>query len=103
MATLIVLFNLKDEAARAEYEAWAAATDVPTVSGLPSVDSFTVHRVSGLFGVDAPAPYQYVEVIEVNDLDGLVADVSTEAMQAISAQFQTFADQPTFMLAERFA
>jgi hypothetical protein len=103
MATLIVLFNLKDDASVQAYEEWARTTDVPTVTSLPSVESFVVHRVGGLFGSDAPAPYQYVELIEVRDLDGLVTDVSTEQMQAVSAQFQTFADAPVFMLAERFA
>lgn len=103
MATLIVLFNLRDDASVQAYEEWARTVDVPTVGALGSVDGFSVHRVSGLFGAEAPAPYAYVEVIEVNDLDALVQDVSSDAMTAVAAQFQTFADAPVFMLAERFA
>jgi hypothetical protein len=103
MSTLIVLFNLKDDASADAYEAWAAASDAPTVSGLPNVESFRVHRVTGLFGSAEPAPYQYVEVIEVRDLDGFLVDVGTEQMQAISAEFVTFADAPVFMLSEKFA
>jgi hypothetical protein len=102
MATLIVLFNLREDASVDAYERWAAETDVPTVKSLGSIDSFSVHRVSGLLGADAAAPYQYVELIEVNDLDGLLRDVSTETMAAVSAQFQTFAQDPIFMLADRF-
>jgi REDY-like protein HapK len=102
VATLIVLFNLRSDASRDDYERWAAEVDVPTVTGLGSVDSFSVHRVAGLLGADAAAPYQYVEVIEVNDLDGLMQDVSSETMAAVSAQFQTFAQDPIFMLADRF-
>lgn len=102
MATLIVLFNLRNDAARDDYERWASEVDVPTVTGLASVDSFSVHRVAGLLGSDAAAPYEYVEVIEVNSLDRLVQDVSTETMAALSAQFQTFAEAPVFMLADRF-
>jgi len=103
LPTLIVLFNLRDDASVQAYEDWAQTVDAPTVTGLGSVDAFSVHRVSGLFGADAPAPYGYVEVIEVNNLDALVQDVSSEVMAAVSAQFQTFADAPVFMLAERFA
>jgi hypothetical protein len=43
------------------------------------------------------------EVIEINDLDALVQDVSSDAMAAVASQFQAFADAPVFMLAERFA
>lgn len=103
MATLIVLFNLRDDASVQAYEEWAQTVDVPSVSGLESVDGFSVHRVMGLFGTDAPPPYAYVEVIEVNDLDALGRDVSSDAMAAIATQFQTFADAPVFMLTERFA
>ena len=103
MTTLIVLFNLRDDASIDAYEEWARTVDVPTVGGFDSVDGFTVHRVRGLFGSEAPAPYSYVEVIEINNLDALIGDVSTDAMAAISAQFQAFADAPVFMLAERFA
>ena len=48
MATLIVLFNLKEGASAAEYEAWAKKKDVPTVKGLSSVGDFRVFRSSGI-------------------------------------------------------
>lgn len=103
MATLIVLFNLKEGASAAEYEAWAKSKDVPTVKGLSSVDDFRVFRSSGILGTDAAAPYEYVEIIEVNDLNQLGIDISSEKMQAIAAEFSTFADNPTFILAEQSA
>ncbi len=100
MSKLVVLFNLADESRRAEYEAWAQSTDLPIVRELPSVDSFTVHRVKSLFGTDAPAPYQYVELIDINSLDQFGADVSTETMGKVAAAFQEFADNPIFMLTD---
>ncbi len=98
MTRLIVLFNLQTGADRKAYEAWAAATDLPIVRALPSVDGFTLHRVSGIFGSDAPAPYQYVEIIDINNLDTFGGDVSTATMQRVAAEFRAFADQPVFML-----
>jgi len=98
MAKLIVLFNLKPSADAAEYEAWAKSTDLPIVRDLPSVSRFDVHKVEGLFGNDAPAPYQYVEVIDVNDLELFGQDVATDKMRNVAGQFREFADNPVFML-----
>ena len=98
MSNLIVLFSLKDENQRAAYEKWARNTDLPTVTALPSVDAFNVHRVTGLFGADAVAPYHYVEIIEINSMDQFGADVATDTMAAVAGEFREFADNPIFML-----
>ena len=68
MSTLIVLFNLRADAAEAAYENWADTTDLPVVRGLRSVNSFEVYRSQSLFGSEEAAPYQYVEAIEIADL-----------------------------------
>jgi REDY-like protein HapK len=97
---IICLFNLKPGASVADYEAWARTTDTPTVNALNSVYDFTVHRATGLFGSDAKPPYDYVEVIDVTNLDHFIADVSDPAFQAIAAGFQQFTDNPMFILTE---
>lgn len=101
--TLIVLFNLKDSASSEKYEEWAQTVDVPTVKRLSSVDDFVVFKTSGVLGSDQAAPYQYVEIIQVNDPEQLGKDVSTEMMQTVAAQFQEFADNPCFMVANTIA
>jgi hypothetical protein len=98
MSVLIVLFNLKDQHQRKAYEEWARKTDLPTVTALPSVDTFKVHRVAGLFGSDEAAPYQYVEMININSLEQFGADVATDTMAAVASEFREFADNPVFML-----
>ncbi len=103
MPTLIVLFNLRKDASPADYEKWAQTTDVPTVKGLKSVDDFKVFRMSNLLGTETLSPYQYCEIIEVNDMNGLFADIGTETMQRVAAEFQAFADNPMFIVAEQFA
>ncbi len=104
MPTLIVLFNLKNkDTAAQQYEEWAKTVDVPTVKRLASVDEFRLFKCGNLLGTDTPAPYQYCEVIEVNNMEGLFADISTETMQRVAAQFQEFADNPTFIVAEQIA
>lgn len=103
MKRIIVLFNLKEGVDVAEYEAWARDTDVATVKGLRSVDEFTVHRASSLLGSDAPSPYQYIEVIDVNDMDAFGEDLATETMRAVAAQYQAYAEAPVFILTDAVA
>lgn len=97
---IVVLFNLKPGVDVAAYEAWARNTDLPTVNALGSVNQFSVLRTTGLLGSEAPAPYQYVELLDVGDMEALGADIGTETMQRVAAEFGEFADNPMFMLTE---
>ena len=94
---IVVLFNLRSGVDPAIYEAWAASSDAPTVRGLPSVAGFRVHALTGLLMGEGQVPYDYIEVLDVADMDQLGHDIASPAMQAISAQFQTFADTPLFL------
>jgi len=98
MATrIIALFNLKPGIDRTAYEEWARTVDLPTVKGLSSIQDFTVHRSVALLGSDAAPPYQYIEIIDVADMDQFGKDIATQTMQSIAAQFQGMADV-TFIL-----
>lgn len=101
MTMIVVLFNLKPGVDSAAYEAWAKATDLPTVNKLSSVAQFDVLRTTGLLGSDSVAPYHYIELLNVADMEQLGADISSETMQAISAEFQTLADNPLFITTEQ--
>jgi hypothetical protein len=98
MTRIIVLFNLKPSTDRAAYEEWAKKVDIPGVNSLKSIDKFSVHVAEGLLGSDAKSPYEYIEVIDVADMNQFGKDVATEAMQRIAAEFQALADNPTFVL-----
>jgi hypothetical protein len=93
----VVLFNLKPGKDRTAYEEWARTTDLPTVNALPSIGCFTVHQATGLLGSDARPPYDYVEIIDVLDMDGFGRDVTSDTMQRVAAEFQEWAD-PIFVL-----
>ena len=100
MKRIVVLFNLKDAGSAADYEAWAKSTDLPVVNGLDSVDGFSVHRATGMLGSDASPPYQYIEIIDVNDMELFGEEVSTDSMQKVAGEFQAFADAPLFILTD---
>jgi len=97
---IIVIFNLKQGVSAADYENWAKTADIPGVNKLGSVNGFTVHKATGLFGSDEASPYQYIEVLDIKGMDDFVADITTEEFQAIAAPFQDFADNPQFILTE---
>jgi hypothetical protein len=88
---LIVLVTLKDGVSHEDYQAWAKSTDLPTVRALPSIAGFDLFRATGLLG-GGTAPCDYVEIIDIGDMDAFGSDVARPEMQAIAAQFAAFAD-----------
>lgn len=88
---IIALFTLKPGVAAAEYEAWARDRDMPTVRGLSSIAGFEVFAATGVLGEGAP-PYDYIEIIDVADMAAFGADVASDLMQTIAAEFAAMAD-----------
>jgi hypothetical protein len=97
---IVVLFNLKPDASREDYENWAKTTDIPNVNALGSVHGFSVVKTTGLLGKDDPAPYEYVELLHVADMELFGEEVATDTMRRVAGEFQAFADNPTFMMTE---
>lgn len=96
---IICLFNLKEGVDISEYEEWARTRDIPAVNGLRSVERFTVHKATGVFGDDRATPhFDYIEIIDILGIDEFVGDISTEDFQAAAAPFQGYADAPQFIL-----
>jgi len=95
---IVVLFNLKPGVTRADYEHWARTRDLPTVRSLASIAAFDVFRATGTLTGDK-SPYDYVEIIDVRDMDRFGADVATDPMPAIAAEFGALVDA-TFIMTE---
>jgi hypothetical protein len=99
---IIVLLKLRAGISKADYEQWARTVDLPTVNRLGSVRSFEVFEAIGLLGGDAPAPYDYIEVLDVADMAAFGTEVASETMRAVAAEFQRWAD-PVFVTTRRLA
>ncbi len=97
---IIVLFNLKPGADRSAYENWARSTDIPGVRALGSIKDFQVYRTTGLLGTEDRPPYEYIEVIDVADMEAFGRDVSSDAVQKVAAEFRNFADNTLFITTE---
>ncbi|MBP2551452.1 hypothetical protein J2858_004394 [Neorhizobium galegae] len=94
---VIVLFNLRPGVTVADYETWAKTTDLPVVNALPSIESFRVFQATGVMGSGEAPPYQYIEVVDIADEAQFGADVATDTMKRIAAEFQALADNPIFV------
>jgi hypothetical protein len=68
------------------------------VRDLKSIRGFEVFESLNVLGSDEKPPYEYVEVLTVNDMEVFGEETSSEIMASVAAQFQGFADNPIFML-----
>ncbi len=96
-ATLVVLLKLKQGADPAAYERWAADTDAPTALALPSIAAWNLYAAQGLIGAEGPAPFDYVEIVQVSDVDRMAEDMAGAAIARITAELAEFAE-PVFVL-----
>lgn len=98
---VIALFNLKPDVTPEAYEDWARSRDLPGVRSMPSVDDYAVHRTTGLLGGTGAAPYQYVAVLDIADMDGFDTDAAGPTSQAVAREFREFADgEPHYILTD---
>lgn len=100
MTTIVVLFNLKANVDRNEYEEWARSVDIPSVRRLEGCSGFSVLRSESLLDGSSSVPYTYVELIHVDDMTDFMSAVSAPAAQEVAAQFRQFAEGATFMVTE---
>ena len=100
MSKVIVLFNLKEGVSVTAYEDWAQNTDLPLVNKLPGVENFEVLRTISLFGSDDAAPYQYIEIIDISDIEKFQTALGEETMQRVAQEIQRFADNPIVVTTE---
>lgn len=99
--TLIVLNKLKSGADREAYETWAAEVDKPGVTGaFASVEDWHLYRaVANLGGPELP--FDYIEVVSVNDAEQLAKDVQSDTAADLSRQLAEFCEAPTFVLTDQ--
>jgi TPP-dependent pyruvate/acetoin dehydrogenase alpha subunit len=59
----------------AAYERWVREADYVAAKAIPAIISYRVYRIHGPCLGDDSAPYDYVEVVEVTDLDDYRRDI----------------------------
>jgi hypothetical protein len=101
MATLFLSYKLKAGVTPEQYEAWVRATDYPAMRGLRRVSSFITHRTTGLLIGDGQPAADYIEVFDIPDLAGFVAeDMPGGVVQAVMGEFMGLVENPEFAIAD---
>jgi hypothetical protein len=103
MPMLIMLSKLRRDADRGAYERWAVEVDRPTVLTLPSIDEWRLYRVRRALGDGVEAPWDYVEVALVGDVEQLERDLRSDVAANLTAALLEFCEPPTFLLTEQVA
>ena len=63
------LNRLHEGADREEYEAWIRRVDYPVARAQDAIRSYAVARIEGTLHGEGKSPYDYLEVIEITDLE----------------------------------
>ena len=98
---LIVLFNLKKGIKVDDYETFARNIDSPTIKKLNSNRSFIILKGLHLFGMDAPSPYQYIEIMAITSFEELANDVKQSHVQSMLSKFMEFAEDPRLIVTKK--
>ncbi len=100
MAHIIVTYHLKAGVTQEEYLTWVRSVDYPAMRGLTRVASYVNHHVDKRLMGDGPLPFSYLELFDVPDLDGFLAnDMGGSVVQMIMGDFMSKVDNPDFLIA----
>ena len=70
MAQRVFFMNtLKPGVEPADYEEWVRRVDYPVARKQESIQSYVVTRLDGMLNGEGEPPFQYLEVIEITDLE----------------------------------
>lgn len=102
MPVVFFLVRLKPGVDPAAYERWFRERDYPTAGKFPSVVSYNNHRLAGqahrhqqeLAGQsrEADAHYDYLEVVQINDLEAYRRDARSPAANKLRTEILEFID-----------
>lgn len=99
MANVMITYRLKPGVTRDAFEAWVRDYDYPGIRGIRRVAAFTNHRVERLLIGEGAPSMDYVEVFDIPDLDGFVAeDLGGDHLQAVMGEFMARVDDPQFLV-----
>ena len=63
------LHRLREGVDADEYESWIRRVDYPVARAQGAITSYTVTRIEGTLAGSGESPYDYLEVIEITDLE----------------------------------
>jgi hypothetical protein len=82
MKVVFFLNKLHSHITRQGYEQWVHDVDYPTARRIPSIVDYKVVRIEGLLDSSDRPPYDYVERVEITDLDSYRSDLANAQLDA---------------------
>ncbi len=98
---LIALITLKAGADRDAFEAMARTREAPGIGALVSVSDLELLRATGVLQSGATLPCDYIEIIDVTDIDEFLKD--SEGSNAVGRELGDFVEQMVTIRTERLA
>jgi REDY-like protein HapK len=91
MAQRVFFLNrLREGVDPAEYEAWIRRVDYPVARAQDAIRSYTVTRIDGTLSGEGESPHDYLEVIEIGDLETYRALASLPAFEQLLAEWSQY-------------
>jgi hypothetical protein len=84
------LNRLRDGADPDEYEAWIRRVDYPVARAQGAIASYTVTRIEGTLSGEGDSPYDYLEVIDITDLEAYRALGALPEFQQLLQEWSQF-------------
>ncbi|HRD29534.1 MAG TPA: hypothetical protein PLO65_14640, partial [Caulobacter sp.] len=95
MANVMITYRLRAGVDRAAFETWVRDYDYPNIRGVRRVTAFTNHRVERLLIGEGAPSVDYVEVFDLDDLDGFIAeDLTGPVIQTVMGAFMAWVEEP---------
>jgi hypothetical protein len=93
MVAVFWMSKLKSGVAAADYEAWVQDFDYEKARELTSIRSYRTYRIDEPFFGPGSAPFDYLEVIEVTNLDEYRRELNEHpAAQAIAQEWGDYVE-----------
>ena len=102
MAQRAFFLNTLHEGVKPEdYEQWLRDVDYPFARALPTIIRYDVSRIEGnLFGSEGEAPCQYLEVIDITDVEAYEKGAAGPEFEAFLKDWQTYVAESTMVWGE---
>ncbi len=95
------LNTLHDGVTPADYERWLREVDYPFARAQPAIRRYDVTRIDGnLFGSEGEAPCQYLEVIDITDVEAYEQGAQGPEFEAFLKEWQAYVAESNMVWGE---
>jgi hypothetical protein len=94
MAVVFFLNKLRPGVRGEDYERWVRDVDYPTARSLDTITSYVVAKMAATLDGN-PAPYDYIERVEITDIDDYRKELADPKLGDFAQQWSAFVGEST--------